>query len=92
VFEYFGRATNATENYRLVATEKTDLAAQLKKANNKVKRVSSELANANKKQESVRDMRRDLHDAKSRAASLEKVASELSAAKQRAESRYRFYI
>ena len=92
MFEYFGRATNATENYRLVAAEKTGLAARLKKTNNKVKRVQSELANANKKQESVRDMRRDLHDAKSRATSLEKCVGELSAAKQRAESRYRFYL
>ena len=92
MFEYFGRATNATENYRLVAAEKTDLATQLKKTNNKVKRVQSELANANKKQESLRDMRRDLHDAESRATSLAKFVGELSAAKQHAESRYRFYL
>ena len=90
MFEYFGRATNATESYRLVATEKTDLAARLKQANNKVKRLQSELTNANKKQESVRDMRRDLQDAELRATSLEKCVDELSAAKQRAESRYRF--
>ena len=86
------RATDATHNYRLVAAEKTDLAARLKQANNKVKRAQSESANANKKQESLRDMRRDLHDAKSRATSLEKFVGELSAAKQRAESRYRFYL
>ena len=86
------RATDATHNYRLVAAEKTDLAARLKKASNKVKRAQSELANANKKQESLRDMRRDLHDATSRATSLEKFVGELSAAKQRAESRYRFYL
>ena len=92
MIQYFGRATNATKNYRLVATEKTDLEARLKKVSSKVKRVQSELANANKKQGSVRDMRRDLHDAESRATSLAKVVGELSAAKQHAESRYRFYL
>ena len=87
-----GRATNANENYRLVAAEKTGLADRLKQAKKKIKRVQSELANTNKKQQSLRDMRRDLHDAKSRATSLEKFVDELSAAKQRAESRYRFYL
>ena len=83
----FGRATNATDSYRLVAKEKANLAVQLKRANDMVKQLQSKLANANENQQSVQDMRRNMHDAESRATSLEKVVDELSVVKQRALER-----
>ena len=52
-----------------------------------VKRLQSKLANANKNQQSVQDMRRNMHDAESRATSLEKLVDELSVANQRALER-----
>ena len=83
----FGRTTNATDSYRLVAKEKANLAVQLKRANDMVKQLQSKLANANENQQSVQDMRRNMHDAESRATSLEKVVDELSVVKQRALER-----
>ena len=87
LFKCFGRTTNATDSYRLVAKEKANLAVQLKQTNDMVKRLQSKLANANKNQQSVQDMRRNMHDAESRATSLEKLVDELSVANQRALER-----
>ena len=70
-----------------MAKEKANLAVQLKQTNDMVKRLQSKLANANKNQQSVQDMRRNMHDAESRATSLKKMVDELSVAKQRALER-----
>ena len=70
-----------------MASEKVELAAELKTAKSKLHRLQEKLENATKKEESVQAMRRVVHDAESRATSLEKVVEELSAAKLRALDR-----
>jgi len=81
------REANAIASYRHVASEKVELAAELKTAKSKLHRLQEKLENATKKEESVQAMRRVVHVAESRATSLEKVVEELSAAKLRALDR-----